>query len=78
MKIKNNKFDEWGELYEHYHNLSLSEFQKLCCDYIKKSSVSSNEKKYRTITLIREKRNKDEIVKLVTNFYLSGEGLKVL
>lgn len=78
MQVTKNKFDAWGEFYSMYSALSLEEFKELACNYIKSCSVSSNQKKYRTITQIREKRSKDQILKMVTNFYLAGEGLKVI
>lgn len=79
-KVTYDKFGDemFKQLNRNYVKMDLVEFKKWCCETIDTHSVSSNVKKNSFKEAINSCRDKNYVVKKVTNFFLAGEGLSVL
>lgn len=78
--IKADKMGDEGfaQLNRAYATMDVNSFRSFCINLLQSRSVSSKEKVGSVCDAIRRDRTNDSILRRVTNFYLAGEGLKVL
>jgi hypothetical protein len=64
------------KLYTAYDEMTIGEFRNHCSELVK-NSRSSKSKKLTFIRQLHTMNTKDKMVKFMTNFILSGEGMSV-
>lgn len=79
-KVTHDKFGDAGfaRLYDAYAKMDLNSFIKFCQEQINDFSSSSTEKKRAFNNSLQHQRSKDRVVKMVTDFYMAGQGFKVI
>lgn len=78
--IKHDKFGDDGftRIYSAYAQMDVVDFRKFCINEVKTNSCSSQVKKDGFCRELEKLTNKDRIVSKVTNFFMAGEGYKVI
>jgi hypothetical protein len=77
--IKVDKFGDsmFAELYGNHSKMSLEPFREYCISLVQNHTVSAKAKKDAFIRSLQTDRNKDRMVKRVSDIMLAGEGLAV-
>jgi hypothetical protein len=64
------------KLFDAYQNMTIGQFRDFC-DEVIANSRSSKSKKLTFKRQLHNMANKDKMVKFITNFVLSGEGMAI-
>ena len=77
--IKVDKFGDsmFAELYKNYAVMPLDQFRDYCITLIQNHTVSAKAKKDAFVRSLQADRNKDKMVKRVSDIMMAGEGLAV-
>lgn len=75
--LTKDKFGDtmFAELYTNYGKMTLPEFREYCISLILNNTVSAKAKKDTFVRSLEGDRNKDRMVKRITDIMLAGEGM---
>lgn len=79
-QVQHDKFGDqkFAEMYANHRTYDVRAFQTWCTEAVKNHSCSSTVKKDAMVRQIQMTSNKDKLVKMLTNFFLAGEGLSTV